>query len=105
MEQFDVYRNPNPATRSTYPLLLDIQSDLLADLATRVVAPLCLASTMKGRLVKTLMPVFEIDGKQYAMLTPLLAGIARKQTGAKVGNLTQNRAEIIAAMDLLTTGI
>lgn len=105
MPQFTVHRNPNPNTKTTYPLLLDIQSDLIADLHTQVVAPLCPASAMKGKLIKRLMPVFEIDGKQYAMLTPQLAGISKNQVGAKVADLVQHRDEIIAALDLLITGI
>ena len=35
MAQFDVYRNPNPKTSSEIPYLLDIQTDLLDNLATR----------------------------------------------------------------------
>jgi toxin CcdB len=60
---------------------------------------------MKGRLVETLMPVFEIDGKQYAMLTPQLAGVPMKQVGSKVVDMTPCRDEIVAALDLLITGI
>lgn len=105
MPQFTVHRNPNPDTRTTYPLLLDVQNDLVADLATRVVVPLCPAAAMKGKLVKTLMPVFEIDGKPYAMLTPQLAGVSKKQVGAKVADLAPRRDEIMAALDLLITGI
>jgi len=77
MAQFGVHRNPNPQTKALMPFLLDVQSDLLDDLSTRVVVPLCPASAMKGKLVKTLMPVFQIDNKSYAMLTPQLAGIER----------------------------
>ena len=51
------------------------------------------------------MPVVEIDGKQYAMLTPQLAGVSNKQIGVKVADLTQSRDEITAALDLLITGI
>lgn len=60
MVQFTVHRNSNPATSADYPLLLDVQSDLLADLGTRVVVPLCPACAMQGRLLKTLTPVFEV---------------------------------------------
>jgi toxin CcdB len=51
------------------------------------------------------MPVFEIDGKQYAMLTPQLAGALMKQAGSRVVDLAQCRDEIIAALDLLIAGI
>jgi toxin CcdB len=105
MPQFAVYRNPNPATAGDYPLLVDVQSDLLADLATRVVIPLCPAELIAGRLVRTLMPVVDVAGDGYALLTPQLAGIARKQLGEAVGSLAASRGEIIAALDLLLTGI
>jgi toxin CcdB len=105
MPQFTVHQNPNPESKAAYPLLLDIQSDLLADLGTRVVVPLCPASTMNGKPIKILTPVFEIEGKQYTMLTPQLAGVSKKQIGAKVADLSLRRDEIIAAFDLLITGI
>jgi toxin CcdB len=105
MPQFAVHRNPNPATSADYPLLLDVQSDLLGDLATRVVVPLCRAASLGGRLVKTLMPVVEVAGEPYAVLTPQLAGIARKQLGEQVASLAAHRAEIVAALDLLIAGI
>ena len=44
MAQFDVYLNANPETSSEIPFLLDVQTDLLDNLATRVVAPFYLAS-------------------------------------------------------------
>lgn len=105
MSQFSVYRNPNPDTRTAFPLLLDVQSDLIADLGTRVVAPLCPATAMKGKLMKVLTPVFDVDGKPYVMLTPQLAGISKQQVGAKIADLTRHRDAIIAALDLLITGI
>lgn len=105
MSQFSVYRNPNPDTRTAFPLLLDVQSDLIADLGTRVVAPLCPAAAMKGKLMKALTPVFDVDGKPYAMLTPQLAGISKQQVGAKIADLARHRDAIIAALDLLITGI
>jgi toxin CcdB len=105
MPRFSVYRNANPDSKAAYPFLLDVQSDLIAELATRVVVPLSPAAAMKGKLIKTLTPLFDIDGKPYAMLTPQLAGISRKQLGAKVGDLSAQRDDILAALDLLITGI
>lgn len=105
MAQFSVYRNTNPASRAAYPLLLDVQSDLTADLGTRVVVPLCPASTMQGRLIRTLTPVLQVEGQPYAMLTPQLAGVPTGRLGNVVTNLAECRGEIVAALDLLITGI
>jgi toxin CcdB len=105
MPQFTVHRNPNPGSKAAYPLLLDIQSDLMADLGTRVVVPLCRISAMKGKSITTLTPVVEIEGEPYIMLAPQLAGVSRKQIGVAVADLRECRNEIIAALDLLITGI
>jgi toxin CcdB len=51
------------------------------------------------------VPVFDIDGEPYAMLTPQLAGVSKKQLGSKVADLAGRRDEIMAALDLLITGI
>ncbi len=42
MSQFFVYENPNRDTKKAYPLLLDIQSNLIEDLTPTVVIPLAL---------------------------------------------------------------
>lgn len=105
MAQFDIYRNANPATRSRIPYLLDVQSDLLDVLATRVVIPLCKPEVLKGKLAERLNPVFEVEGHRMALLTPELAGVSRKMLGERVGNLSNERGPIIAALDLLFTGI
>lgn len=105
MAQFDVYRNANPASRARIPYLLDIQSDLLDPLATRVVVPLCKREVLRGKLAERLNPVLEIRGRKVAMLTPELAGVPRRMLGERIGNLSDERQSIIAALDLLITGI
>ena len=40
MPQFAVHKNTNVATKAAVPFLLDVQSDLVAELGTRVVVPL-----------------------------------------------------------------
>ena len=105
MAQFTAYRNSNAATRTTIPLLLDVQSELIATLDTCVVIPLYTETAMKGKIFKTLTPVLTIDGKRYVMVTPQLAGIPRKLLGAPVAELSSHRAEIMAALDMLVSGI
>lgn len=105
MAQFDVYRNANPATRARIPYLLDVQTELLDSLATRIVVPLCKLDLLKGKAAERLNPVFEIEGRKVAMLTPQLAGVPLKILGAPVTNLADERRAIIAALDLAITGI
>ena len=105
MAQFSVCRNKNPQTRSFVPLLLDVQNDLLSDLETRMVVPLCPLSAMKGQALRTLMPILEIEGERFVMLTPQMAGIPKTELGPSVGQVDHYRFEIIAAIDFLVTGI
>lgn len=105
MPQFTVHRNTNPGTKAAIPFLLNVQNDLIEDLDTRVAVPLYPAAAMKGKALRTLTPIFEVDGKQYVMMTPQLAGIPKKLLGATVADLSERRDEIISALDLLITGI
>ena len=102
MAQFTVYRNKNPRTKSTVPLLVDAQSDLLEDLETRVVIPLTRAPALARKPLAELTPVLRFDGEDFVLLTPQLAGIARTELGAPIGTLTNERQTIIAAMQFLS---
>ena len=104
MAQFDIYRNPNPATCKAIPYLLDVQNDLLDRLATRVVVPLVLAEEM-GAAARVLNPKFIIEGVAVVMSTAELAGVSNRSLGNKVASLKDRRGEIIAALDFLITGI
>ena len=102
MAQFDVYKNTGPDSRRI-PYLLDIQSDLLPALATRVVVPLVRSSEYKAP-VRRLHPVFDVEGIGVVMLTSDLAGILRSELGAKIGSFASHRDEIAAALDFLIYG-
>lgn len=105
MSQFDLHRNQNSATKARFPLLLDVQSDLLEPLATRVVIPLAPAAVTRRQRIETLTPKVVVDRREYLVMTPLLAGIATRDLGPSSGNLASDRGAILAALDLLITGI
>ena len=103
MSQFDVFENPDKKTNQSVPYLLDVQSNLLDKLATRVVVPLIAASAM-GRAIKYLNPEFSIENNTVFMSTAELAGIPARSLGEKVGSLKEKRDEIIGALDFIFTG-
>ena len=105
MPQFAVYKNRNEVTRTRFPLLLDVQSDLLEPLNTRVVVPLSPAASAKSRTMVKLTPKLPVAGKDYVMVTPQLASISMRELGAVVDTLTRERATIVSALDLLISGI
>ena len=105
MAKFSVHRNKNPRTRAEIPFLLDVQSDLLDHLDTRVVVPLAKARSFGGPPSEALKPVFDIGGERCIMLTPMLAGISRKELGAEAASLIAKRFESVAALDVLISGV
>ncbi|MBP1627681.1 MAG: hypothetical protein H6Q00_2156 [Holophagaceae bacterium] len=105
MAFLEVHANPNPRTQATIPLLLDVQADLLSSLGTRVVLPLYRRDAAPGRLMTRLTPSLEFQGECYVLMTPELAGVPRQALGPTLGSLASARAEILAALDLLITGV
>jgi toxin CcdB len=103
MAQFDVYTNPNSETKRAIPYLLDVQTDLLNTLRTRVVIPLYSVSAM-GKAAKHLNPQFSIKRTTVIMSTAELAGVTVNTVGDKVCSLKEHRNDIIAALDFLFTG-
>ncbi|GLS03336.1 plasmid maintenance protein CcdB [Chitiniphilus shinanonensis] len=105
MRRYLVHRNRNAATRDSVPYLLDVQSDLLAGLETRVVVPLRPLPDAPGRRIEGLMPQFEVEGRPVIAVFPQMAGIPNAALGPVVTDLSHEHGRIIAALDLLFTGI
>jgi toxin CcdB len=103
MAQFDVCLNPNPDSAPAVPYLLEVQSDLLEPVSTRVVVPLALLSE-RGQPAKYLNPQFEIDGVQVVMVTEQIAGIPKRALGKRVLSIAVQRDQILDAIDFLFRG-
>ena len=104
MARFDVYRNPGKTEAST-PYLLEVQSPLLQDLATRVVVPLRRLDQFANVTLPTkLTPVFSINGTDCMMETPKLASVPNRILQTPVASLTDHQDDIIAALDFLFQG-
>lgn len=103
IKQFDVFRNPRDKTR--FPLLLVVQHDLLEVSPLRVVVPLTPQRTFGERPVKRLNPVLHVDGDAMVMLTQMLGAVPTASLVKRVASLSAKRSEIIAALDVVFTGI
>lgn len=103
--QFDVYENKNASTKRRFPYLRDVQAGLLDSLGTRVVIPLAVETESKEIVLSQLMPVLPVQGQDYVVGTPQLAGISVRELTSKVENLSGFRTEIISALDMLITGV
>lgn len=102
MAQFDVYLNKNSKSKNEIPYLLDVQSNLLSTLESRVVVPLLKKSIIKP--IKYLNPIFLIEGNEVIMSTSEISGIPRSILDKRIISLANKRDEIIAALDFLITG-
>ena len=102
--QFDVYRNPSANTSKRVPYILNVQSDLLDSINTRVVVPLFTPEAM-DKIVNTLTPEFTVEKQRVVMSTTELATVSARNLGKPVCSLSEHRNQIIAALDLLFTGI
>ncbi len=103
MRQFDVVRNANPATRAAYPYLLILQSDLLGDLSSRVVAPLLPISTLARASV--LNPILSLPEGDCVLIVQQMAALPLASLKEPVlVNLAAYRNEILAAVDRVFVG-
>ena len=82
--------------------LLDVQSDHVSGLPTRVVVPLLPAA--KAPVASELNPLLVIDGDRFALMTELLAAVPRRALGRPRHSLAHERDAITRALDLLFTG-
>lgn len=104
MKQFDVVANPFPQSRGRQPYLVALQSDLLSrTYATVVVAPLEPAGT--GVFADRLNPHCEIDGERFVLITQEMATVRKSALGRPRTSLEGERDKIIAALDMLFTGV
>ncbi len=102
MAQFDLHKNPRGGA---YPYLLDVQAELLERLGTRVVVPLMPLKKYGARPITRLNPVVKVKGADHVVVFQELAAVPVTVLGEPVASLVGKRADLIAALDLLFTGI
>ena len=102
MAQFDVRKDRKG---KLYPLLLDVQADLLAQLDTRTVVPLAPRRRYPATPIRRLNPVVRFRGVEYVAVFQELAAISTSELGEVEGTLAAHRADFVSALDLLFTGV
>ena len=104
MAQFDVFPNPG-RNRERIPYVLDVQSDLLRDLSTRVVVPLGVPEIVERQYLSALNPLFKVARRQVVMLSTEIAHLPSRLLVRPVGNLEAQRFDILRAIDAVLSGI
>lgn len=104
MARFDVYANPSNQSAST-PYLLDVQSDLLDALDSRVVIPLRRLKDFPNVKISTrLTPIFKIGREDFLLETPKMGAIPTRLLKTPVQSIAHKQTEIISALDFLFHG-
>ena len=105
MSQFSLYKNENKNTKKAYPYFVNVQSDLLDDLNTRIVIPLSPLKMLSNTNAKKLCPIIEVDGDSLVLLTHQLTSVPKSILKKEEISIEEYRYEILGAIDLLLTGI
>ena len=105
MSQFALYQNNDSNTSTAYPYFVDVQSELLDTLNTRLVIPLTRVDLLEKKAPSHLCPIIHIDQGDFVILTHQMASVPTKLLSEPVNELSSFRNEIIAAIDFLVTGI
>ncbi|WP_413698775.1 CcdB family protein [Psychromonas sp. KJ10-10] len=105
MSQFILYKNKDRSTASTYPYFVDVKSELLESLNTRLVIPLTPLKLLDQKAPSHLCPTIHLDKGDFVILTQQMASVPTKVLSESVTDLSTFRDEIIGAIDFLITGI
>ncbi|GAB6043366.1 CcdB family protein [Endothiovibrio diazotrophicus] len=105
MSQFALYRNEDDASNRIYPFFIDVQNPLLGELNSRLVIPLTSYGMLNHTDTKRLCPVFHLDGGDFVLLTHQMTSVPKSILRTEVTSLERFRYEILAAIDLLISGI
>jgi toxin CcdB len=105
MAHLDVFPNLDARTKTSIPFVLDVQSDLLSSLPTAIVIPLAIPESIESLPILRLNPKVDVGGTALVALTQDLAALPRRLLQSPVANISPQRDEILAALDLLFTGL
>lgn len=103
--QFDVFENPSPRMRDVYPFVVDVQSNLLGALATRMVVPLAVTTLATNDLPHRLCPLITVNNNALMLVPFEAAPLDKRLLKVKVTSVFDQSHEVIAAMDSVLSGI
>lgn len=83
--------------------VLDVQAEVLSQLATRAVVPLLLESAAP-QPIGELNPVFDIAGRLYVLVTQAIATVPARELAPAIASLAEHRDRVTRALDLLLVG-
>ena len=103
IRQFDVFANLSRSGRADRPFIIVVQSGFLEHLQTRVCAPLVITDALQP--VARLHPMLHVQHQTLYFSPTELVTIPTRILRQPVANLKHERDKLIAALDLVFTGI
>ena len=100
MPRFDVYANPDRQESKQIPFYIDVQSDHIKGLETRMVVPLWNAEFFAAKF-ENLNPEFELFGQPLVMDVPSLGAVPKSFLKRPIANLSAQQMQIQDAIDTL----
>jgi toxin CcdB len=104
MAQYDVYPNPSRHSEQHMPYVVVIQSDLIDALATRLTVPLAVLD-FSGQVPNTLCPAVTVNGQRFRAWAHFAAPLPAKLLKNPVCNVSNQASSLVAAMDVVLSGI
>ena len=98
MARFDIYVNPDPSDKKVVPYLLDVQSNHLHGLTTRMVVPLVRSGHISLRL-RGLNPELQVGRATVVMDTASLASVPTRGLKRPVGTAEALQLDVQDALD------
>lgn len=99
MARFDIYDNPGK-NKASIPYLVDVQSNVISGLATRIVIPLrAMAGFSSLVLPADLFPIISVNGEDYFLDTPQMGAIPLSEVKVKIGTAKAYQFDIQTALD------
>jgi toxin CcdB len=103
--QFDVFENSSPRMRDIYPYVVDVQSELLSALATRMVVPIAVTALAAKDLPRRLCPIIMVNNTPLMLVPFEAAPLDKRLLKTSVTSVRDRSHEIVAAMDSVLSGI
>ena len=88
-----------------YPFVVNIQSELLGSLATRMVVPLAVTGLADKDLPRRLCLVLVVRGQSLMLIPFEAAPLAKRLLKARIASVKDRAHDIVSAMDAVLSGI
>lgn len=100
--QYVIYRNTNK--NSDYPYLVDVQSEIIGELNSRIVIPLLPVNRLKNKQVKRLNPIIQVEGEEFLVMAHEMASVRTSMMGERVMDARAYRQLIKDSIDFIFDG-